>query len=492
MKDILIFMSDQHSPLFSEWGSERVDTPNLMRLRDEGTSFEAAYTSCPLCVPARMSMMSGLIPGKTGVFTNNDTLSSQIPCFTHALAAAGYETVLIGRMHFVGTDQRHGFTKRLAADMTPTGWNRPVEQLKKERGDFAKTFGEPWCTDVVGAGESPVLHYDEQIVQTALAYLDQEHEKPQFIIVGTYGPHFPYVAPEELYLKYSDRVSIPKFFNNIPDYMEGFELLKNHCNHEVTENTVRGVYAAYCGMVEKMDSQIGQVRDAFLSYARKKKNGHVFGYLSDHGDQAGERRIFGKQTFFEKSVRIPMIFEGTDIRAGKKIISPVSILDLAPTLCDLAETAFCEEADGKSLKQLLTQEGAEDYERVVISQFTDSYKEKIHYGIMLRYRECKFISYHGYERFDLLFDLKNDPEETVNIIEKFPKLREWFVNIAGLYGKPEEIETEQYRRARNLKWFQYYEKVTGWKEKERWTENPPSARGELKIIANFKKGKINR
>lgn len=486
MKDILLFMSDQHSPLFSGWGSELVDTPNLMRLRSEGTSFEAAYTSCPLCVPARMSMLSGLLPGKTGIFTNNDTLSSQIPCFTHALAAAGYETVLIGRMHFIGPDQRHGFTKRLAFDMTPTGWNRPVEQLKKERGDFARTFGEPWCTDVVGGGESPVLHYDDQIVETALEYLRQEHEKPQFILVGTYGPHFPYVAPEELYLKYLDKAGIPNFFHNIPDYMQDFDLLKNHCNQEVDENTVKGVYAAYCGMIERMDSQIGQVRDAFLSYTQKKQNGHIFGYLSDHGDQAGERRIFGKQTFFEKSVKIPMIFEGTSIQAGKKVLSPVSIMDLGPTLCELAGTAFCEEADGKSLKNLLTEEESEDFERVIISQFIDTHKDKNQYGIMIRYRECKYISYHGQERFDLLFDLKNDPDETVNIIESFPKLREWFIKIAEHNGNPEEIELEQFRRTRNLNWFRYYEKATGWEETERWADNPPSARGELKITANHR------
>ena len=486
MKDILIFMSDQHSPLFSGWGSERVDTPNLMRLRSEGTSFDTAYTSCPLCVPARMSMLSGLLPGKTGVFTNNDTLSSQQPCFTHALAAAGYETVLIGRMHFVGLDQRHGFMKRLASDMTPTGWNRPAEQLKKERGDFARTFGEPWCTEVVGAGESPVLHYDDQIVETALEYLRQEHEKPQFIIVGTYGPHFPYVAPEELYRKYLNRAGIPKFFNHIPDYMEDFELLKKRCNQEVDENTVKGVYAAYCGMIERMDSQIGQVREAFLSFTQKKQNGHIFGYLSDHGDQAGERRIFGKQTFFEKSVKIPMIFEGTGIKAGKTVISPVSIMDLGPTLCELAETAFCEEADGISIKKLLTEDGSEDFERIVISQFTDTYKEKNQYGIMLRYREFKFISYHGYESFDLLFDLKNDPDETVNIIDRSPKQKEWFRKIAVQYGNPEEIELEQYRRARNLNWFRYYENATGWKETERWNKNPASARGELKITANHK------
>ena len=84
-----------------------VDTPNLAALREQGTAFDAAYTPCPLCVPARMAMLSGLSPYHTGIFTNNDTLPQTTPTFLHAMAAAGYETVLVGRMHFIGPDQRH-------------------------------------------------------------------------------------------------------------------------------------------------------------------------------------------------------------------------------------------------------------------------------------------------------------------------------------------------------------------------------------------------
>ena len=109
--DILLFISDQHAPQYQAGGQMPVDTPNLAALREQGTAFDAAYTPCPLCVPARMAMLSGLSPHHTGIFTNNDTLPQTTPTFLHAMATAGYETVLVGRMHFIGPDQRHGFTR---------------------------------------------------------------------------------------------------------------------------------------------------------------------------------------------------------------------------------------------------------------------------------------------------------------------------------------------------------------------------------------------
>lgn len=134
--DILVFLSDQHSPLFSSFAGGISRTPNMEELSQNGTTFTEAYTSCPLCVPARMSMLLGRLPSHSGIFTNFDAIPERNPTFLHALVGVGYETVLIGRMHFVGSNQRHGFTKRLVGDMTPVTWTRPVEKLAEERGGF--------------------------------------------------------------------------------------------------------------------------------------------------------------------------------------------------------------------------------------------------------------------------------------------------------------------------------------------------------------------
>lgn len=113
--DILIFLSNQHDGrIQAHMGDSTVRTPHLDRLAREGVTFTQAYTPCPLCVPARMSLLTGQLPSHTGVFTNSGSIHPEMPTFLHALELAGYETVLCGRMHFEGEDQRHGFSRRIA------------------------------------------------------------------------------------------------------------------------------------------------------------------------------------------------------------------------------------------------------------------------------------------------------------------------------------------------------------------------------------------
>lgn len=472
--DILIYMSDQHSPVFSGWGRERVDTPCLDGIREQGASLEECYTSCPLCVPARMSMLASRLPDKTGVYTNFDTLSDMEPTFLYPFVEAGYETVFIGRMHFVGKDQRHGFTKRLAGDITPVSFTRPTDKLRAERGVFCQTFGDPWCLDVIGGGESPVLHYDEMVVETAVRYLEETHEKPQLVFVGTYAPHFPYVAPEKLYKKYLDRVEVPDTFEHSLPMNPLLERRKKQTDRE----TARQAMAAYCGMIEHMDGQIGRVKEAFEAYAKSKGNGHIFCYLSDHGDQVGEHRMFGKQTFFEKSAKIPMIFQGTGIRAGARITSPASILDLGPTLCGLSGIGYDMETDGVNLAGVLTGETVPDADRVVLCQFMETGPDgQNRYAVMARGGRYKFITYHGFEDQDMMFDVEKDPQERCNIIKECPEEAERLRKAAKAEADPAAEEENASRRARMVEWMKAWEQTAGADDTERWKDNPESARG---------------
>ncbi|MDK2964747.1 sulfatase-like hydrolase/transferase [Lacrimispora sp.] len=473
--DILIYLSDQHSPIFSGWGAVPVDTPNLDKLREDGTNFTESYTSCPLCVPARMSMLSSKLPSKTSIYTNFDTLADTTPTFLHPFAAAGYETVLIGRMHFIGQDQRHGFTKRLVGDITPVTWNRPGESLARERGVFKDCFMDTCCTDVIGGGESPVLHYDEAVVEAALEYLSKEHDKPQLIVVGTYGPHYPYVAPKELYLKYLNRVTVPDSFEN--DMPMNQLLEKKKKDRSFDTDSARHAIAAYCGMIEQMDGQIGRVREAFSDYSRRFSQPSIFCYLSDHGDQVGENRLYGKQTFFEKSAKIPFLFAGDGIGSARSVAAPVSIMDLGPTMCELAGVEFPVETDGISLAKVLTKEEEPDFERAVISQFmAGNFNEDVSYGIMVRKDHFKYITYHGYEDEDMLFDLLTDPGEKTNQNHINPELSRELRNIALTIADPKQEEKSSREHWQMYKWLMAWEKETGMNDGERWSKNPASAR----------------
>lgn len=497
--DIMIYMSDQHGADYCSWGRTPVDTPVLDEMRKDGVSFEAAYTACPLCVPARMSMMSSLLPSHTGVYENSYTLSNLTPCFTHALVEAGYETVLIGRMHFIGRDQRHGFTKRLASDITPVSWKKPFKKIVEERGKTVSAFSSRGAIDLVGAGESIVTDYDQMVLKTALEYLQEDHEKPQFILVGTFGPHFPYITDKEMYRKYYDRVQKPEYFDIDPvsDYIKENDILNGKRKGEKVDwDIARGCLAAYCGQIEVMDRQIGTLRDAWKQYAEKQGKRQIFGYISDHGDMAGERRMYGKQVYFEKAARIPMIFDGDGIQRNQVIEAPVSLMDVGPTVCEMAGTTF-EIGDGTSLKGWLdhgrqwSEEHPEEKERIVASQLMDEQDGKLYASLMLRYKNYKYIWYH--DQKPLLFDLDKDPGEQENLAGKGIKIEEWLKKQAETYGDFETMERQCLENRRNANWFKIYENAAGFDDSERWKDNPPSSRGEnLEIVAVDRISLVNR
>lgn len=125
-------------------------------------------------------------------------------------------------------------------------------------------------------------------------------------MVGTYAPHFPYVGEKALYEKYLSRAVLPpSFYDPCPTK----ELARHH--QEVSEEQALGAQAAYCAMIEQLDSRIGRVRGAFDAYCDRKGCERLFLYTSDHGDQVGDRRMFGKSTFYEKSAKIPLILAAT-------------------------------------------------------------------------------------------------------------------------------------------------------------------------------------
>lgn len=480
-KDILIFMSDQHTPLYTGMVNDVVETPNMTRMCEQGVNFTEAYSACPLCVPARASMLTALRPGRSGIFTLEDAIPDTCPTFLHYLVEAGYETVLCGRMHFVGKDQRHGFTKRIGQDITPVTWIRPVDKLKEERGVFAKTFAGTWATQVIGGGESPVLHYDKEIIDLALDYMSQDHEKPQCIVVSIYAPHFPYVAPKELFQKYYDRVKVPKGF-----YMEETHpLLMKYVHQDADEMTARGALAAYFAMIEQVDTYLGMVWKAFDAYCQRKGTESVICYTSDHGDQCSDRGIFGKETFYEKSVKIPLIFSGSRIVKGVTCHSPASIMDIGPTLLDLAGAKEMIDVDGISLIKAL--DGKELSTNYAYSEFLERIdggpshgirrNAEYSYGFMLRKGDYKLITYTGYEDKDLLFNLVDDPDEANNLIDIEPAVLSSMRDMVSKLSLANQAVRLQKNHDRAAELFVSMEKALGdADESERWNKNPPFAR----------------
>lgn len=446
-KDILLYMSDQHSYRLQGYaGDPLVRTPNLDRLASEGVAMTNAMTACPLCVPARASMISGQLPSNNGVLFNFGSLPSDQATFLHCLNAAGYDTILCGRMHFVGPDQRHGYSSRIAGDRTPV-FHNGVPAPKRPDGSPSRVTGydENGSVRYIGAGDSPVLAYDRYVVQHALDYLAEDHERPQFITVGTYGPHFPYVAPPELYNYYYDKVNL----SDVSDTFDGGDALAGKMQ-EADPEVARAARAAYYGMVELQDRHIGAVYDAFQAYLKRTGREGIFLYVSDHGDMNGTHGYYGKQVFYDPAVHIPFLVQGAGIARGKTIDSPVSLLDVGPTVCELAGVEQLP-GDGKSLAPQLT-DGTDDPDRMVVSElYTYLPDGRTSLGRMVKWKDWKYYAYSGLENDPHLYNCRQDPNEEHNVAADHPEIEEKMKAFADQYKTYDQVMVHELWAMKQLK-----------------------------------------
>lgn len=415
--NIIMILTDEHSGrIVHSYGDPWVRTPNMDRLAEEGVLIENAYCNSPLCVPSRCSMLSGKMPHTTGIYNNAQTLQSDRATFVHSLGAAGYETVLCGRMHFVGPDQRHGFEKRLVGDITTAVLG--ISFAEQRYGYFSKC-SMPGRAGIErsGKGECAVMAYDRDVAQAAVRYLEERSDdRPLFLVVGLYGPHSPYVAPEELYDYYHEILPKPETLSE-QDFedMHPFErtFLENRGLGRETSEEILRVRAAYYGMTEFEDRLLGSVMDCAEQCLDPENTLMV--YTSDHGDGLGYHGMFWKSNMREESLRIPMIFKWKGkLPEGKRFTGLASLLDLAPTFTGAADAPPLPGAEGRNLLPNLLAGRDLPYDHPVISEICDIKGEDP--AAMIRIGKYKLISYHGYED-PVLYDLENDPEEKRDLVK---------------------------------------------------------------------------
>ena len=167
--NVLIVMSDQHSKYhLGCYGDPLVRTPHLDRLAGEGMRFSHAYCPSPLCVPSRMAFMTGRYPSGNRVWSNQHILPSSIPTWAHAVGATGYETALVGRMHFVGPDQRHGFERRPIGEYLAAYPGASRQGAPLFRGMPVATTGQPRISvECAGRGRTTCQVFDEMVAEAA-------------------------------------------------------------------------------------------------------------------------------------------------------------------------------------------------------------------------------------------------------------------------------------------------------------------------------------
>lgn len=408
--NIIYLLSDQHNPeVWGAGGDPYIRTPHLDALAAGGVSLDNCYCASPLCVPSRSALLSGLLPSRTGVRNNMQSLPSDKATFVHALTLDGYETVLCGRMHFVGPDQRHGYQRRLVGDITPSSICADNEE--EIYGAFKRTSNQHVISiKKSGGGNSAVLQFDRDVTEAAKACLREKRDKPLFLTVGFYGPHCPYIAPPEIYRRYYER--LPEIgairreeYQRLHPAMRNWQDIRDLS--QVTDEDVRRVRAAYYGMVEYMDGLVGELLETAEETMDMENTVVIYG--SDHGDNIGAHGLFWKTNFYEGACRVPMIFSWRGhFPAGRRLCGLTSLLDLAPTLLAIGGERRLPEYDGMDIGPCLRGEAALPEDREVFAECADIKGDAP--SAMLRRGKYKLILHAGYPDAQL-FDLEKDPGE---------------------------------------------------------------------------------
>ena len=417
--DVLILMADQMVPSALPFhGNPVTRTPAMSWLADNGVVFDNAYTASPLCSPGRASFMTGLLPSRTHTYDNAAEFASEIPTFAHYMRGAGYRTVLSGKMHFCGSDQLHGFEERLTTDIYPAdyGWTP----------DWDRPHDRPhWYHDmssVVQAGpclRSNQLDFDDEVAFAAerelFGHIRSNDARPFCFVVSFSHPHDPFAIPRQWWDMYRDvDIELPEFGYDEETAHPHERRLRHVCamtGVEISDDQVRAARRAYYGAISYVDNHIETLINVLRETGRLDNT--VVILTSDHGEMLGERGLWYKMNFFEGSARVPLVVCAPPRFSAGRVSSPVTTMDLLPTLVGLAQggdlSGVVGPLDGQSLLPLLAGEPS-SRDTVTAEYLAEGSIAPI---VMVRRGNFKLI--HSPADPDQLFDLSVDPLERDNL-----------------------------------------------------------------------------
>lgn len=416
--NILFLMSDEHRADVAGYeGNSVIRTPVLDDLATTGVVFHNAYTPSPVCIPARQSLMAGQFPSTTGCRVFQDDLQPGAMTFARRFSQYAYETVACGKLHHTGTDQMQGWTRRIGGDVTVSS-RHIVDRVEEEFSKYERPLGSYKWSDAkeimrAGIGRSFYAIDDEYTVEGALnfiseffnsPYYDREQgHRPLLLKVSLVQPHYPYHTSAEKFEYYLNRVE--PFVDQSPSSHRFLGQRQVTTPVDVSERDIQRAVAAYYGMVETLDQHFGRILDA-LRHVGQDLDEWIIIYTSDHGEMLGEHGIWEKQKFYEASVRVPLIIRSpARIPIGRHVQQNVNLCDLFATMCDLVDIPAPPNLDSRSLVPLLHGEN-DGWDDETISQFGQ-------HNVMIKRGQLKYQSY-GRQMPEVLFDLEQDPTETLN------------------------------------------------------------------------------
>lgn len=415
--NILFILSDEHTrDVTGCYGHPFIKTPHLDRLAARGTRFDAAYTNCPICVPARASLHTGTYVADNRCWDNGHPYDGSLRSWAHRLRAAGHHTMSIGKLHFRSDKDDNGFVRELIPLHVVDGLGDLLGLIRAPQP--AARGGTADLAATAGPGESTYANYDRNIRDAAVHWLGhfaKKLDQPWCLFVSFVKPHFPLVAPQKFYDMYPpESIPLPRLYG--PEHEPTHPVvsaLKRCMNYDdtFTPEKVRVALAAYYGMVSFLDDNIGQVLGALESNGLVGNTRVI--YSSDHGDNLGNRKLWGKSVHYEEAAAVPMIIAGPGIPVGKASSTPVTLVDVYPTIVQsvgLVLDATEQALPGKSLVDLAWNDQPE---RVAFGEYHAAGSITAMY--LVRKGRWKYIHHVGYA--PELFDLQDDPGETRDLAQ---------------------------------------------------------------------------
>ncbi|QOV90788.1 sulfatase [Humisphaera borealis] len=445
---LFIAIDDQNDWVGCLKGHPQAKTPNLDAVAARGTNFANAHCQAPLCNPSRTSLMFGLRPSTTGVHgllpgpravaATKDRVS-----LPQALMAGGYWTYSCGKIYHDGAMRKAPKDKN-APEFDEVG---PAPAMPKPKEKIVKA----------GAGNHPLMDWgvfpdddkeqaDWKIADAAIDALKRTpKEKPFFVACGFRLPHVPCFASQKWFDMYpeaslqmppvlaNDRADVPAFA-----WYLHWSLPEPRLSALVKAGEWKSLVRAYLACTTFMDSQIGRVVDTLKETGQLDNT--IIVIWGDHGWHLGEKGITGKNTLWERSTRVPLVFAGPGITAGQTCKRPAELLDIYPTLVELTGVKKVDGLEGVSLVPQLKDASATRDRPAITTHNQGNHTVRSEHYRYIRYAD-------GSEE---LYDMQNDPNEWKNLA-KDPRLstvvedhRKWLpkVDVPAAPGSASRVLTK--------------------------------------------------
>lgn len=415
---ILLIMADQfRGDCLGADGNRAIRTPNLDRLAAEGARFRCAYSSTPTCTPARSALLTGLSPWNHGMLQMVSMATHYPLVKAQALRDAGYSTAAIGKNHYSGQRNGHGYQRVLLDESSR-------QETQEFRSDYRSWFWSeaPMLNpDATGLtfndyrGRPYVLperlHPTAWNVQTAARFIEAYNQpEPMFLKVSFARPHSPYDPPPRFWQSYADADLPPARVGAwAAKYAPRSDNSNDIWHGDVGAATVRESRQGYYGSISFVDEQIGAILEAL--HRKGMYDDTLILFCSDHGDMTGDHHLWRKSYAYEASARIPLLVRWPTglvaAQRGQVRDEVVELRDILPTFLDAAGAPERAVLDGRSLLKLIG--GKQEWRPYLDLEHGICYSPRNHWNALTDGKE-KYI-YHAFDGSEQFFDLAKDPHE---------------------------------------------------------------------------------